>query len=117
MMGGFARWLPDFFKVKRIGAFTLGIGSALDERYLILFEGPSAADEDNLVVAAKQVRDLAGNPCLRTDIGASRVLDGQRTIAYEPFAKRSDGTRDAVEAAWRAFRDDSAAPASRPASP
>jgi uncharacterized protein (DUF2252 family) len=187
---------PDFFKVKRIGAFTMGIGSALDEKYLILFEGPTAADQDDLVVEAKQVRDLAGNPCLRTDIGASRVLDGQRTIAYEPFAyaavvphggkhfwlhdwtddyvetsiaaeirdprdlreiaydagvqmgrahaKRSDGTRDealrraarqalerhesrvrasvgqmagALEAAWRAFRDDSAAPASRPASP
>jgi len=38
------------------------------------------------VVEAKQIRDLAGNPCVRTDVGASRVLDGQRLIAYEPFA-------------------------------
>jgi uncharacterized protein (DUF2252 family) len=83
----FARELPaDFFKVKKIGALTMGIGSALDEKYLILFEGPTPADDDDLVVEAKQVRSLEGNPCLRTDIGASRVLDGQRTIAYEPFS-------------------------------
>jgi uncharacterized protein (DUF2252 family) len=83
----FARELPpDFFKLKKIGTLTMGIGSALDEKYLMLFEGRSSAPDDDLVVEAKQVRALEGNPCLRTDIGASRVLDGQRTIAYEPFA-------------------------------
>jgi uncharacterized protein (DUF2252 family) len=83
----FTRELPDhFFHVKKIGALTMGVGSALDEKYLILFEGETLAPEDDLVVEAKQVRSLAGNPCLRTDAGASRVLDGQRTIAYEPFA-------------------------------
>jgi hypothetical protein len=64
----------------------MGVGSALDEKYLIVFEGATAAAADDLVVEAKQVRDLAGNPCVRTDVGASRVLDGQRLIAYEPFA-------------------------------
>ena len=64
----------------------MGVGSALDEKYLIIFEGDTAAAEDDLVVEAKQIRDLAGNPCVRTDVGASRVLDGQRLIAYEPFA-------------------------------
>ena len=84
---GFARELPPFFfEVKRIGALTMGIGSALDEKYLIVFEGRTRADDDDLVVEAKQIRDLSGNPCLRTDAGASRVLDGERTIAYEPFA-------------------------------
>ena len=84
---GFGRELPaDFFKVKRLGALTMGVGSALDEKYLMIFEGPTAADADDLVVEAKQIRDLAGNPCVRTDVGASRVLDGQRLIAYEPFA-------------------------------
>jgi hypothetical protein len=83
----FGRDLPaGFFEVKRIGAITMGVGSALDEKYLIIFEGDTAAAEDDLVVEAKQIRDLAGNPCVRTDVGASRVLDGQRLIAYEPFA-------------------------------
>jgi hypothetical protein len=75
----------DYFKVKRIGALTMGVGSALDEKYLILFEGTTAAAEDDMVVEAKQIRELAGNPCVRTDVGASRVLDGQRLISYEPF--------------------------------
>ena len=83
----FGRDLPaDFFEVKRVGALTMGLGSALDEKYLILFEGHTGAAGDDLVVEAKQIRDLAGNPCVRTDVGASRVLDGQRLIAYEPFA-------------------------------
>jgi hypothetical protein len=83
----FGRELPaDFFKVKRTGAITMGVGSALDEKYLIIFEGDTPAAEDDLVVEAKQIRDLAGNPCVRTDVPASRVLDGQRLIAYEPFA-------------------------------
>jgi hypothetical protein len=84
---GFAREVPQgCFDVKRIGALTMGIGSALDEKYLIIFEGKTRAADDDLVVEAKQIRDLAGNPCVRTDVGASRVLDGQRLIAYEPFA-------------------------------
>jgi hypothetical protein len=82
----FVREVPaDFFRAKRVGALTMGVGSALDEKYLIIFEGDTAAAEDDLVVEAKQIRDLAGNPCVRTDVGASRVLDGQRLIAYEPF--------------------------------
>ena len=84
---GFGREVPHgFFEVKRIGALRMGVGSALDEKYLILFEGPTRAPEDDMVVEAKQIRDLPGNPCVRTDVGASRVLDGQRLIAYEPFA-------------------------------
>jgi hypothetical protein len=83
----FDRELPArFFEVKRIGAISMGVGSALDEKYLIIFEGESAAADDDLVVEAKQIRDLTGNPCLRTDVGASRILNGQRLIAYEPFS-------------------------------
>jgi uncharacterized protein (DUF2252 family) len=83
----FARELPPrFFEVKRVGAITMGIGSALDEKYLIVIEGVSDSPADDLILEAKQIRDLAGNPCVRTDVGASRVLDGQRLIAYEPFA-------------------------------
>jgi len=77
---------PHFFRVKRVGALSMGVGSALDEKYLAIFEGWTEADDDDLIVEAKQIRDLSGNPCLRTDVRASRILDGQRLIAYEPFA-------------------------------
>ncbi len=76
---------PHFFRVKRVGALSMGVGSALDEKYLVILEGWTEADDDDLIVEAKQIRDLSGNPCLRTDVSASRVLDGQRLIAYEPF--------------------------------
>lgn len=83
----FSREIPaSFFEIKHIGALSMGIGSALDEKYLIITEGPSPSEEDDLVLEAKQVRDISGNPCVRSDTGASRVLDGQRLIAYEPFA-------------------------------
>jgi len=75
-----------FFRVKRVGALQMGIGSALDEKYLIILESWTERDDDDLIVEAKQIRDLSGNPCVRTDVGASRILDGQRLIAYEPFA-------------------------------
>jgi len=77
---------PDFFRIKKVGALRMGIGSALDEKYLIILEAWSDRDDDDLIVEAKQIRDLSGNPCVRTDVGASRILDGQRLIAYEPFA-------------------------------
>ena len=77
---------PHFFEIKRVGALTMGVGSALDEKYLIIFEGWTHDDGDDLIVEAKQIRDLSGNPCLKTDVHASRILDGQRLIAYEPFA-------------------------------
>jgi uncharacterized protein (DUF2252 family) len=75
-----------FFQVKRVGALSMGVGSALDEKYLVIFEGQTEADDDDLIVEAKQIRDLSGNPCLRTDVGAARILAGERVIAYEPFA-------------------------------
>jgi hypothetical protein len=77
---------PHFFEIKRVGALTMGVGSALDEKYLLLLEGWTDADADDVIVEAKQIRDLAGNPCLRTDVGASRILTGEELIAYEPFA-------------------------------
>ena len=76
---------PHFFKVKRVGVLSIGLGSALDEKYLIIFESWTEADDDDLIVEAKEIRDLSGNPCLRTDVGHSRILDGQMLIAYEPF--------------------------------
>jgi hypothetical protein len=76
----------EAFKVKRIGMLTMGIGSALDEKYLIPFEGPTAADD--MVVEAKRIRDLQGNFCVRTDVGASRVLDGMGLIVGRSPTRR-----------------------------
>jgi hypothetical protein len=77
---------PHFFEIKRVGALSMGVGSALDEKYLLLLEGWTEADGDDVIVEAKQIRDLTGNPCLRTDVGGSRILAGEELIAYEPFA-------------------------------
>jgi len=74
-----------FCVLKRAGGLSIGVGSALDEKYLLRFEGPSPSPEDDVVVEAKRIRDLPANPCTRPDIGASRVLTGQQMIAYEPF--------------------------------
>lgn len=74
-----------FCLVKRVGGLSIGVGSALDEKYLWRLEGPSSSPEDDVVVEAKRIRDLPENPCTRQDIGASRVLAGQQMIAYEPF--------------------------------
>ena len=40
---------PHFFDIKKVGALTMGVGSALDEKYLIIFEGWTTADEDDLL--------------------------------------------------------------------
>jgi len=75
----------EFFLLKRAGGLSLGVGSALDEKYLWRLEGPTPSPEDDVVVEAKQIRDLPENPCARQEVGASRVLDGHQLIAYEPF--------------------------------
>ena len=87
---GFGRELaPDYFKVKRIGALMLGVGSALDEKYLILFEGPSPAAEDDMIVEAKQIRELASKS-LRAH-GRGRLARARRAAADRVRAVRLRG--------------------------
>jgi len=75
---------PGFFSVKRAGAIGLGIGSALDEKYLLRIEGRTPADEDDVVIEAKELRDLARVPCLRPGAKADpfRVLVGTPRVPY-----------------------------------
>ena len=54
---------PEFLRLKKIGWHRLGIGSALDRKFLALIEGPSPAPEDDLVIEAKQVRPHAMEGC------------------------------------------------------
>ncbi|MGB5659828.1 MAG: DUF2252 family protein [Thermoanaerobaculia bacterium] len=77
----------DFLKVERIGYLKLGIGSALDTKYLVQIRGESDAITDDLVLELKQVRDLAGIECVAAGRGSDpyRILVGQ-SIAYKPYS-------------------------------
>jgi len=76
-----------FLKVERVGYLKLGIGSALDTKYLVQIRGESDAITDDLVLELKQVRDLAGIECVAAGRGSDpyRILVGQ-SIAYQPYS-------------------------------
>jgi hypothetical protein len=76
----------DFFHPVHIGALQLGVGSALDKKYLVRLTGPTADPADDVVVELKRVRSLAGIPCIQADDDDPfRVLQGGARIAYQPF--------------------------------
>ena len=78
---------PDYFKVVKIGYLHMGIGSALDLKYLVRINGKSADPFDDVVLEVKEVRDLSGIECINTGqkIDPFRILLGQARIAYQPF--------------------------------
>ena len=75
----------SFFSIKKVGRPTLGIGSALDEKYLFRIEGWSEEAEDDQILEAKLVRPLSDVDCVRTEQGPERVPRGMALIAYAPF--------------------------------
>jgi hypothetical protein len=75
----------SFFTVKRVGALTLGIGSAADEKYLFRIEGPSPAAADDVILEIKEVRTLPTLGCIKSEQGPTRIVVGQSHLAYEPF--------------------------------
>jgi hypothetical protein len=75
----------SFFSIKKAGRPTLGIGSALDEKYLVRIEGWSKEADDDQILEAKLVRPLSDVDCVRTDQGPERVPLGMALIAYAPF--------------------------------
>jgi Uncharacterized protein conserved in bacteria (DUF2252) len=75
----------SFFRIKKAGRLKLGIGSALDEKYLFRIEGWTREDDDDEVLEAKLVRPLSEIDCVRTDVGPQRVPLGMALIAYTPF--------------------------------
>jgi hypothetical protein len=75
----------SFFTIKKAGRPTLGIGSALDEKYLFRIEGWSKEADDDQILEAKLVRPLSDVDCVRTDQGPERVPLGMALIAYAPF--------------------------------
>jgi uncharacterized protein DUF2252 len=75
----------SFFSIKRAGRLTLGIGSALDEKYLLRIEGWTKEADDDQILEAKLVRPLSGVDCVPTDQGPRRVPLGMALIASAPF--------------------------------
>ncbi len=72
----------SFFQIERAGALNLGIGSALEEKYLVRIQGPTPDPADDIILEAKQVPDLAGVSCIRGPKGPDpiRVILGQSRL-------------------------------------
>ncbi len=76
-----------FFQIEKIGYLHIGIGSALDLKYLVRIRGNSDDPLDDKFLEIKQVRDLQAIPCINpgSTFDPFRILVGQARIAYEPF--------------------------------
>jgi len=75
----------SFFRVKKAGVLHLGIGSAAEEKYLFRVDGETTADDDDVILEFKAVRDLRAIPCIRVDPGPTRIVVGQSDLAYQPY--------------------------------
>ncbi len=76
----------EFFEVVQMGSLKLGIGSALDLKFLIRVRGPSDAPTDDVVLEVKEVRNLGGITCIQAGVADPfRILLSQYRIAYAPF--------------------------------
>jgi len=86
---GYVRGMPaetptlpaSFFRIKKAGRLRMGIGSALDEKYLLRIEGWTTREDDDQILEAKLVRPLADTGCVHTDAGPGRVPLGMSRIA------------------------------------
>jgi hypothetical protein len=78
----------DFFQPVQIGYLRMGVGSALDLKFLTRIRGATERPDDDVLLEVKQVRDLAGIECI-TPVKESdpiRILLGQLRIAYQPYS-------------------------------
>jgi hypothetical protein len=76
----------DFFEVVSVGHLKLGIGSALNLKYLVRLRGPSGSPDDDVVLELKEVRDIGSISCVRAlENDPFRILISQARIAYQPF--------------------------------
>lgn len=78
---------PSFFDIQAVGALQMGIGSALDRKYLVRIAGETDDPGDDLVAEVKELRSLEGIDCITVARGADpfRILIGQSRIAYQPY--------------------------------
>ena len=77
----------DFFRLDKIGYLKMGVGSALDLKFLTRIRGASDSPTDDVILEIKQVRDLTGISCITPgkDSDPLRILLGQLRIAYQPY--------------------------------
>jgi len=94
---------PYFFEIKKAGRLKMGIGSSLDEKYLVEVEGATKARRDNLILEIKEVSDLHGISCiLLSEENPMRPIVMQARLAHEPYrytgfiviARRAEYKRD-----------------------
>jgi len=78
---------PSYFQITDLGYLRLGIGSALDRKYLVRVRGVTDDPGDDVVLELKQVRDLKAIDCISVGRGTEplRILIGQSRIAYQPY--------------------------------
>ena len=77
----------DFFNIVQMGYLHMGIGSALDLKYLVRIHGRTDDSMDDFVLEVKEVRNLGGIECIQSGQMADpfRIIRGQARIAYQPF--------------------------------
>ncbi len=76
----------DYFDVVKAGRLRMGVGSALDVKYLARVQGPTPEPDDDVLVEIKEVRDLSGIDCIhRRSKDPFPILAAQSRIAYTPY--------------------------------
>ena len=77
-----------YFDIVDVGALDMGIGSALDDKYLVRVQGQTDDPLDDVVLELKEVRTLGDVGCIEGGEVADpfRILISQSRIAYVPYA-------------------------------
>ncbi|MEM9069030.1 MAG: hypothetical protein AAGE52_11020 [Myxococcota bacterium] len=106
---GFARYeamirerQPDlnenFFNLVRFGRHNGGLGSSLDFKLLIRVQGETDSPNDDVILEAKEVRDMSGVSCVRRGFGAFSILVSQSNIGRQDPRFLAQVPRDPSEA-------------------
>ncbi len=88
-----------FFKLKKLGRLQTGVGSALNKKFLMRVEGDTDAPDDDVVLEAKELRDLGSIGCMTAAVGggAFRILLGQTRVGGQPMRFLAQIPRDPSE--------------------
>lgn len=78
---------PDYFEIIQCGALQMGVGSALDQKYLLQVQGETSDLADDVILELKEVRNLVEIDCIQKQpsLNPLRVLLAESRIAYTPF--------------------------------